>query len=121
MGLTEAEARAADPQCTTVRAEFAENDRAATAPPGAAASPSWCWTGAGGCWGRPSSGPHAGELIGLVALAIGQKAKLSALAAMTLPYPTLTEIVKRAAGAYYTPALFSRRTRFLVRLLSWFG
>ena len=32
-------------------------------------------------------------------------------------YPTLGEINKRAAGSFYTPALFGARTRRLVRLL----
>jgi len=40
---------------------------------------------------------------------------------MIMAYPTLAEVSKRAAGADYTPALFSRRTRMLVRFLSWFG
>ena len=30
---------------------------------------------------------------------------------MIAPYPTLSEADKRAAGAYYTPKLFSGRTR----------
>jgi hypothetical protein len=36
---------------------------------------------------------------------------------MILPYPTLSEINKRVAGSYFTPKLFSGRTRSLVRLL----
>ena len=40
---------------------------------------------------------------------------------MIAPYPTLGEASKRAAGAFYTPKLFSGRTRGLVRFLSWFG
>jgi len=40
---------------------------------------------------------------------------------MIAPYPTLGEAGKRAAGAFYTPKLFSGRTRGLVRFLSWFG
>jgi len=34
------------------------------------------------------------------------------------PYPTLGEASKRAAGSYFTEALFGPRTRWLVRLLS---
>ena len=33
------------------------------------------------------------------------------------PYPTLGEVGKRAAGSYYTPSLFSDRTRRIVRFL----
>ncbi|MBI5446796.1 MAG: hypothetical protein HY900_36980 [Deltaproteobacteria bacterium] len=32
-------------------------------------------------------------------------------------YPTLSEISKRAAGAYFAEKLFSERTRSLLRLL----
>lgn len=119
VGLTEADARAADPRITTARAEFAENDRAVTA--GTTRGFAKLVIGRGGrILGATIVGAHAGELIGLWALAIGQKTKLSALASMTMAYPTLAEVSKRAAGAYYTPTLFSRRTRVLVRLLSWF-
>jgi hypothetical protein len=37
------------------------------------------------------------------------------------PYPTLGEVNKRAAGSFYTPKLFSDRTRRLVRFLARFG
>jgi len=36
---------------------------------------------------------------------------------MIAPYPTLGEIGKRAAGAFFTPSLFNGRTRKVVRLL----
>ncbi len=65
--------------------------------------------------------PGAGDLILPWVLAIGQKLKMSAMAGIVAPYPTLGEISKRVAGAYYTPALFSARTRLLVRLLASFG
>jgi hypothetical protein len=66
-------------------------------------------------------GPHAGELIQIWCLAISRKLKIGAIASMIAPYPTLGEAGKRAAGAFYTPKLFSGRTRGLVRFLSWFG
>jgi hypothetical protein len=34
------------------------------------------------------------------------------------PYPTLGEASKRAAGSYFTEALFGPRTRGLVRFLA---
>jgi hypothetical protein len=40
------------------------------------------------------------------AMAIANKMKMSAIAATVLPYPTISEINKRAAGAYFTPRLF---------------
>lgn len=60
--------------------------------------------------GRPIGvsivGADAGEMIGVWALAIANKLKMSAIAGMVLPYPTLGEINKRAAGAYFSPRLF---------------
>jgi len=66
-------------------------------------------------------GAHAGELIQLWVLAIGRKMKVGAVANMIAPYPTLGEINKRAAGSFYTPALFSERTKRIVRFLGRFG
>ncbi len=65
--------------------------------------------------------PHAGDLILPWVMAVGQKMKLSAMAGLVAPYPTLSEISKRAAGSYFTPTLFSGRTRGLIKILSWFG
>lgn len=62
-------------------------------------------------------GAQAGELIGLWALAISSGLKIGAVTGMIAPYPTLGEISKRAAGAWYTPSLFSDKTRRIVRLL----
>ncbi len=66
-------------------------------------------------------GYHAGELLQPWVLAISQGLKISAMASIIAPYPTMGEVNKRVAGAYYTPALFSNRTRRLVRLLGLFG
>ena len=66
-------------------------------------------------------GIHAGELIQPWILGVSQKMKISAFASMIAPYPTLGEIGKRAAGAYYTPSLFSKRTQWLVKILSKIG
>lgn len=61
--------------------------------------------------GRPVGasimGAHAGELIGLWAMAIANRMKMSAIAATVLPYPTLGEVNKRVAGAYFSPKLFN--------------
>ena len=62
--------------------------------------------------------PHAGELIQPWCLAIARRLKISSLAGFVPPYPTLGEASKRAAGSYFTEALFGPRTRWLVRLLS---
>lgn len=65
--------------------------------------------------------PHAGELILPWVLAKSNALRLSAMAGVIAPYPTFSEISKRVAGSYYTPTLFSPRTRMLVRFLRLFG
>ncbi len=61
-------------------------------------------------YGRPVGvtcvGAQAGEVIAPFALAIANRLKLTAIAGTVLPYPTLAEIGKRAAGAYFSPKLF---------------
>ena len=62
--------------------------------------------------------PQAGELIHEVALAIAERIPLRRLAGMVHAYPTLAQITKRAAGAHYSPQLFSARTRWLVKWIN---
>jgi len=62
-------------------------------------------------------GPHAGELIGMWGLAITKGMKLKDITGMIAPYPTFGEINKRVAGAWFTPSLFSDRTRYIVNFL----
>lgn len=60
--------------------------------------------------GRPVGativGHQAGELISLWSLALANKLKMSQVAAMVAPYPSIGEINKRVAGAYFSPRLF---------------
>lgn len=64
--------------------------------------------------GRPVGvsivGYQAGELINLWALALANNMKMSQIAAMVAPYPTIGEVNKRAAGAYFGPKLFESAT-----------
>jgi pyruvate/2-oxoglutarate dehydrogenase complex dihydrolipoamide dehydrogenase (E3) component len=119
VGLTEAEARAAHGAAlTVVRAAFAHNDRAQAG--GRTAGLIKVMVVRGRPVGAAIVGPQAGELIGLWALAISARLKLSAIAGMVAPYPTLGEVSKRAAGAYFGPKLFDnpalkRIVRFVQR------
>lgn len=60
--------------------------------------------------GRPVgvtlAGSGAGELVALWAMMLANRTRLGALAGTVLPYPTLNEMSKRAAGAYFSPKLF---------------
>lgn len=60
--------------------------------------------------GASIAGHTAGELIGMWAMAIANKMKMSAIANTVLPYPTISEVNKRAAGAYFSPRLFESDT-----------
>ena len=71
--------------------------------------------------GASMVGEKAGELIQSWCLPIAKRMKIKDVAGLILPYPTLGEINKRAAGSFYTPSLFSDRTRRIVRFLLSFG
>ena len=60
--------------------------------------------------GASIAGHMAGELIGMWAMAIANKMKMSAIANTVVPYPTVSEVNKRAAGAYFSPRLFDSPT-----------
>ena len=62
-------------------------------------------------------GAHAGELLQPWQIAVAKGFKMSDMAGMIAPYPTYSEVSKRAAGAYFTEALFSPRTQKVVRFL----
>jgi pyruvate/2-oxoglutarate dehydrogenase complex dihydrolipoamide dehydrogenase (E3) component len=116
-GLTEAEARAAGHAPHILRWPLAENDRA-QAERRTEGLVKLVVTRRGRILGAGILAPHAGEMIGAWTLAIARGIRLSALAGMIVPYPTLAEAGKRAAGAFYAPRLFSPATRRLVRLLA---
>lgn len=76
--------------------------------------------------GRPVGasivGHQAGELIATWSLAIANGVKMAGISAMIAPYPTIAEVNKRAAGAYFSPKLFDNMTvkrvvRFVQRWL----
>lgn len=109
VGLTEADAKAKfGAELTVVRAEFAGNDRAI------AEAKTKGLVKVMVVKGRPVGasivGPQAGELIQIWSLAIANKLKMSAISNMVAPYPTLGEVNKRAAGAFFTPKLFESPT-----------
>ncbi len=120
-GLTEAQAKEKwGDRCTVLRWPYEENDRAQAerATDGIAKA---MLDPAGRIVGASIVGIHAGELIQIWALAISARLKIGALAGFVSPYPTFGEIGKRIAGSYYTPRLFSDRTRSIVRFLARFG
>jgi len=119
IGLTENEAKKTDSRARAVSWPFAENDRAETE----RRTDGFVKINVGGggrILGAMIVGKNAGDLIAPLALALANNLKIGAFTRLMSPYPTRGEALKRAAGAWYTPALFSSRTRALVRLLSIF-
>jgi pyruvate/2-oxoglutarate dehydrogenase complex dihydrolipoamide dehydrogenase (E3) component len=104
VGLTEAEAKARHgAKLEVVRFHYHHNDRAI------AERKTKGFIKVMVVKGRPVGasivGYQAGELINLWALALANNMKMSQIAAMVAPYPTIGEINKRASGAYFTPRL----------------
>ena len=62
-------------------------------------------------------GQSAGEMIPLWALAIQKNMKFKDVTRIILPYPTIGEIHKHIAGAWYKDKLFSPLTQKIVSLL----
>ncbi len=117
VGPTEAEARKTHgPALTVARADLHHNDRALAS--GKAHGFIKVMIVKGRPVGATIVGPQAGELIGLWALAISSGLRMSAVAGMVAPYPTLGEVSKRAASAYFSPKLFDNAwLKRLVRLV----
>ncbi len=117
VGLTEAQAKEKfGAQMEVARFEFSHNDRAIAE--GKTTGLIKVMVVKGRPVGASIAGIQAGELIGVWALAIANKLKMSQVAAMVAPYPTLGEINKRAAGAYFSPRLFDNpRVKSVVRFV----
>ncbi len=118
VGMSAAAAHALGMKTTILRAPFAENDRA-RAERTTEGFVKAVIGARGKVLGASIVGPHAGELILPWVLAVQGKLRVKDLASVIAPYPTLSEVTKRAAGSFYTPSLFSGRTRRMVRALSW--
>lgn len=119
VGLTEAMARGAGHEVSVLTRELAMNDRA-QAERDSEGLAKIVIGRRGRILGATIVAPRAGELIGMWGLAIARGLKVGAIAGMIAPYPTFSEISKQAAGGYYTPSLFSLRTRSIVGFIQRF-
>ena len=117
VGLTEAEARQQFSDVKCLRWPFAENDRA-RAERDETGMVKIVTSGSGRILGASIVGKNAGDLLAPWTLALTQGLSISAMVSTVAPYPTRGEAGKRAAGDYYTPSLFSHRTRKIVRALA---
>ncbi|MGR3661245.1 MAG: dihydrolipoyl dehydrogenase family protein [Paracoccaceae bacterium] len=105
VGLTEAQARAQyDGELEVIRVEFSDIDRAIAT--GQTTGLIKVMVVKGRPVGASIVGSQAGELVSFWALVLANKLKMKAIANMVAPYPTISEINKRVAGAYFSPRLF---------------
>jgi pyruvate/2-oxoglutarate dehydrogenase complex dihydrolipoamide dehydrogenase (E3) component len=120
VGLTEAEAREAYGEIQVIRQEIKGIDRAI------AERQSTGWIKLILRKGRPIGvtivGSQAGELLAPWVQAMAANTRLSTLSGMVLPYPTLSDLGKRAAGTYFSEKLFGnpwveRVVRLIQRVL----
>jgi pyruvate/2-oxoglutarate dehydrogenase complex dihydrolipoamide dehydrogenase (E3) component len=114
VGMSEAEALATGKGVSILRWPFSENDRAQAERRTEGfvkifASPK------GRVLGATIVGPRAGELIAPFVLMIAKRLPVTALTEIVIPYPTLSEVAKRAAITFLTPRL---RSPWLPRILA---
>ncbi|NVK59914.1 MAG: FAD-dependent oxidoreductase [Rhodobacteraceae bacterium] len=117
VGLTEAEARAKyGDRLEVVRFPYQHNDRAIALRQTTGLLKVMVVKGRP--VGASIAGAQAGEHIGTWALALSAGLRMSDLAGMVVPYPTIGELNKRVAGTYFSPRLFENETvKRIVRLV----
>lgn len=120
VGLSEAQLRARGTVFRVLRWPYQENDRAQAERETRGHMKVLAST-RGKILGATIVGAKAGELIMAWSVAVTQGLNIRAMAGMVVPYPTLAEIGKRAAGSYFTPGLTSPLLRRIIGLLRRFG
>ncbi|MFY9685410.1 MAG: FAD-dependent oxidoreductase [Pseudolabrys sp.] len=120
VGLTEAGARQQGIKIRVTRWPYHDNDRALVEgePRGHIKV---ITTDKGKIVGATIVGVQAGELIAMWVLAVSRNLNLRDVTDLVLPYPTLSEIGKRAATDYFTPGLTSIWTRRIIGWMRIFG
>ena len=120
VGLDEAAAREAGYAPLVLRWPFAENDRA-RAERDTRGHIKVIATKRGRILGAGIVGPRAGELIAPWQLALTKKLSIGDMAGMIMPYPTLSEVSRRAAVAGVARGLRNPWLGRALRFLRWFG
>ena len=120
VGMTEADARKLNQPLHILRWPYSENDRA-SAERKTEGLIKIVTDKKGRILGTSIVGAGAGEMISIYALAISKKLKASDLASFVAPYPTMSEIGKRAATSYYAPLARKPLIRRVISFLRRFG
>ena len=120
VGLTEDEARKQHGKIAVYRWPFHENDRA-QAERATDGFVKVLTDRKGRILGAAVVGEHAGEIIQMWSLAISQTMNITAMTQWISPYPTLSEVNKRAALGYYAGKASSPLVRKVIGFLRMFG
>ena len=120
IGVSEAQARERKLKFRVLRWPYHDNDRA-QAEDEMHGHIKVITTPKGGILGATIVGAQAGELIAIWSLAVSQGLNIRAMTGIVLPYPTLSEIGKRAAIDFFAPSLTSPRVRRIIGWLRLFG
>ena len=120
VGLTESQAKAKFGDVKVLRWDYKDNDRAVAERKTEGmikmiARPN------GLIVGVSIVGANAGEMINMWALAISRKTKLKHVAGYISPYPSMSEIGKRAAVSSFAELAKNRFLRFVIRQLAKLG
>jgi pyruvate/2-oxoglutarate dehydrogenase complex dihydrolipoamide dehydrogenase (E3) component len=116
VGLTQRQARDKGTEPVVLRFPFRDIDRALT--DGEAAGFTKLVTHKGKILGASILGPHAGELIHELVLAMKTGAGIGDISATIHAYPTLSQIHRRTVNTWYGRKLFSPGTRWLVKWIN---
>jgi pyruvate/2-oxoglutarate dehydrogenase complex dihydrolipoamide dehydrogenase (E3) component len=120
IGLTEAEARKKYRKIRIMRFPYADNDRAQTERKTEGFIKAITKRN-GTILGCTIVGAEAGEMVQLWAMAMQKEMKIGDLTTIIFPYPTLSELSKRVAYAYYQPTLTKGWLRSIIGFLRRFG
>jgi pyruvate/2-oxoglutarate dehydrogenase complex dihydrolipoamide dehydrogenase (E3) component len=119
VGLIEKDALKTDPTAQIIFLNMTENDRA-QAEHQTQGKIKLIVNRKGHILGVSILAENAGELILPWILMMQEKLTLKSMTDVIVPYPTLSEISKRAAGEFYKPLLFSSKVKRLVGFLKYF-
>jgi pyruvate/2-oxoglutarate dehydrogenase complex dihydrolipoamide dehydrogenase (E3) component len=120
VGLTEAEARARYGKIKVLRWPYYENDKA-QAERETDGHIKVVTSKSGLILGASIAGADASEIIQVWSLALAQKLKIKAMTGWTSPYPTLSEINKRAAYCSFATVAGNPLVRKIIALLAKLG
>ncbi|MCB1464059.1 MAG: FAD-dependent oxidoreductase [Nitratireductor sp.] len=120
VGLNEEEARRTNKEIRVLRWPYHENDRA-QAERATQGLIKLIADAKGKLLGVSIAGSKAGEMINMWSLALSKRMTLRDIVGYVAPYPTLSEIGKRAATSYYAPLARKPSVRRLIGFLRKFG